>query len=298
MPPTYIATFDPVSHRPLPVIDDSCVVWSSGGRVWDGLIIEQHRFNSQDTPEFEIPDYSLIIQLSPALTIEEKINGRYQSRVSRPGNICLFSAGAPRQFRTAEPFEVLVITLSADALNRVACVSHNQLNPELEEHHQLCDAQIEHIGMALKAEVETGCLSGRLYGESMCLALAAHLLSQYAVVKSVCEQKGGMAPQSLRRVVEYIHENLTEDLPLSKLAAVAGLSQYRFSHNFKLATGIAPHQFIIRERMELAKRMLRETNMSVIAIAYAVGCGNPSRFTLLFHRTTGITPSVYRASFK
>lgn len=299
MPRTNIATHDPVSGEPLPVIADSSVLWSSGKTVWDGLIVEQHRHNGFDAPEFETPDYSLIIQLSPSATIEQKINGRFQSRVLKPGDICLFSAGAPRQMRTPRRYEVLVLTLSPELINRAACELRGTLNPELVEHHQLRDAQIEHIGRALKVEAETGYSSGRLYGESLGMALAVRLLTKYSAVKPVvCEHKGGMSPHCLRSVVEYIHDNLGEDLRLSTLAEVAGLSQHRFAHNFKHATGLAPHQYVIRERMERAKQMLRETDSPVAAVAYTLGCGSQSRFTILFRRATGTTPSAYRASFK
>lgn len=51
MPPTYITTIDPISNEPLPVISNSNVLWSSGNKIWDGLIIEQHRFDELNTPE-------------------------------------------------------------------------------------------------------------------------------------------------------------------------------------------------------------------------------------------------------
>jgi AraC family transcriptional regulator len=299
MPKINIATLDPISNVPLKVIADANVVWSSGKTAWDGLVVEQHEFDKIETPEFKINHYSLVIQLSPPATIERKVKGFWKSLTNETGNICLFSAGAPRQIRTEQRHELLVITISPEVINRAEGESSAASNRELAEYHQLRDAQIQHIGLALKAEAESGYPSGRLYGESLGVALSTHLLSKYSVGEThISEHKGGMTPRSLRRVIEYIHDNLAEDLRLSELAEVAGLSQYRFSHNFKDTTGLAPHQYVIRERVERAKRMLRETDMTVLAVAYAVGCSNQSRFTLLFRRATGVTPSSYRASFK
>lgn len=107
-----------------------------------------------------------------------------------------------------------------------------------------------------------------------------------------------MTPLSLRLVIDYIQENLAEELRLDTLAEVAGLSRYRFSHNFKQATGFAPHQFIVRERLERAKRMLRETDLTVLAISFAVGFSSPSRFTYIFRQQIGMTPSEYRAELQ
>jgi AraC family transcriptional regulator len=78
---------------------------------------------------------------------------------------------------------------------------------------------------------------------------------------------------------------------------VADLSAHRFAHNFKQATGLAPHQYVIRERMARARRMLR-SGATVAEVAYALGFGSPSRFALAFRRSTGVTPSAYRAAVR
>jgi len=109
-------------------------------------------------------------------------------------------------------------------------------------------------------------------------------------------RKGGLAPHCLRRVFAYIDEHLDEELRLRTLARVAGLSEGRFAHNFKAATGSSPHRFVIRVRIERAKRMLDETDMTVVTVAHALGFGSASRFALLFRRATGVTPTAYRAS--
>jgi AraC family transcriptional regulator len=85
---------------------------------------------------------------------------------------------------------------------------------------------------------------------------------------------------------------------MAALAEIAGLSQYRFAHNFKSAIGLPPHQYVIRARIERAKRILRETDLSILDIACAVGCQSVSRFNSLFKRELGTTPSGYRASFR
>ena len=299
MPRTSIATHDPLSGELLSIIADSSVLWSSGRTAWEGLVVEQHTYNELDTPRFEIPDHTLVIQLSPSATIEHRTKEGLQQRVLPPGTISLLPARTPLQVRTRQRYNVLVLTLSPEMIKQAASESHGTSNAELLEHYELQDPQVEHIGMALKAEAEAGYLSGRLYGELLGMALAIHLLAEYSGVRpDILEQKGGISPHRLRGVVAYIRENLAEDVTLSKLAEVAGLSPHRFAHNFKHTTGLSPHQYVIRERVEWAKRMLRETDMTVTTIAYVLGCGSPSRLTLLFHRATGVTPSVYRASFR
>ena len=89
-------------------------------------------------------------------------------------------------------------------------------------------------------------------------------------------------------------ENVAEDFDLAQLAAQVGLSKFHFHRLFKSATGVAPSQYHINLRMNLARRMLRETKKSVVAVALDVGYANPSHFARLFRRETGLSPSDYR----
>ncbi len=280
------------------LVPDSNIELSSG-KIWNGLIIKQHKLAKTNAPDYKTPDQSLIIQFSPLPA--EKDKRKNFNHLNRSAKICFFSTGSsPSRPCTHHQHEVLVVMLSPEILKRAVRELQSNLNIVLAEHHQVRDAQVEHIGMALKTEAEEGYLSGRLYGESLGTALSVHLLSKYSVIKPDIGEynKGGMTPANLRRVVEYIDVNLTEDIGLRNLAKIANLSQFRFAHNFKQATGLAPHQYVIRERLAHAEKMLRETDLTVTTIAYAVGCGSPSRFTVLFRRANGVNPSVYRASFR
>ena len=90
MPQTCISTVDPLRHTPLPVVVPSNVIWSSGTQVWDGLTVELHRFDELDMPEFAIPDYSLIVQTSPAIKVESKVGGTFEERLAGPETSAYF----------------------------------------------------------------------------------------------------------------------------------------------------------------------------------------------------------------
>jgi AraC family transcriptional regulator len=89
-------------------------------------------------------------------------------------------------------------------------------------------------------------------------------------------------------------ENVAEEFNLDRLAAQAGLSKFYFNRLFKSAMGMSPSRYQINLRMDEAKRLLRETKQSVVAIALDVGYTNPSHFAQLFRRETGLSPSDYR----
>jgi AraC family transcriptional regulator len=106
--------------------------------------------------------------------------------------------------------------------------------------------------------------------------------------------RGGLASWQQKRVAAYIEERVADDIPLTTLAALARLSPYHFSRSFKRSFGMPPHRFHANRRMERAKQLLANRELSVTAIALDVGFSETSTFTAAFHRLTGQTPSRYR----
>lgn len=105
----------------------------------------------------------------------------------------------------------------------------------------------------------------------------------------------GLPGAQLRRVTDFIDDNLTRALPLSELSAEAHMSQYHFARLFKESTGLPPHRFVVQRRIERARALLLEGHLSIDAVARAVGFRTRSHFSMVFHRHTGSPPTVYRA---
>ena len=105
----------------------------------------------------------------------------------------------------------------------------------------------------------------------------------------------GIEDARLRRVLDYIHNNLSQDLSLSEMAGVAAMSAAHFSKAFKAAIGASPLQYVIAQRLDLAAMLLRSPALSVAEIAYRAGYQDISRFGQHFKRKFGTTPAAYRA---
>src|SRR5438067_9231950 len=99
----------------------------------------------------------------------------------------------------------------------------------------------------------------------------------------------------LKRVLDYIGENLANDVSLSELAAVIGMSPHYFAELFKKSTGRSPHQYILMQRIERAKQELYEPGRSVIEVGLDAGFQNPSRFARVFKKFVGISPSRFQS---
>ena len=129
-----------------------------------------------------------------------------------------------------------------------------------------------------------------LQQEQMKEIVRAYLGATLAAVEVV----GGLPPRRLQRVFSHIRENIGQELSVTELAQVAGMSQYYFSKLFKMSTGTTPHQYVMRQRVERAQEHLRETRIGLADIAMKVGFETQSHFTSVFRRLAGITPKHYR----
>ncbi|MDQ0348795.1 helix-turn-helix domain-containing protein [Ancylobacter vacuolatus] len=98
----------------------------------------------------------------------------------------------------------------------------------------------------------------------------------------------------LKRVIEYVNMNLAERITLADMAGAAGLSRMHFAAQFRIATGLRPHDFLLRCRIEMAQELLAGTNQRIIDIAMAAGFQTQAHFTTVFKRIAGDTPRQWR----
>lgn len=110
------------------------------------------------------------------------------------------------------------------------------------------------------------------------------------------EQAFGIPPRRLARVVEYVRRNLDKPLQVSALSRMAEMSQSHFSKLFKLSTGLAPHQFVLQQRINRSKELLRQDNARIVDVALGVGFENQAHFTTVFGNLVGMTPRQFQRS--
>jgi len=183
-----------------------------------------------------------------------------------------------------------------DAAPKLSSRTTGREEIELVEHWALVDPYLAAILQAMRADLADGSPAGRLYGESLASALAVYLVGRYGVRRAVLRnRKGGMPGHRLRRVLDYIAENLTGDLGLKELADVAGMSPHYFSELFRRSVGRSPHQYVLSRRIERAKESLRNPKRTVLEAGLSAGFENPSHFARVFRRHVGATPRQFRA---
>jgi len=294
MPESRILLVDARNGKPLPAAPEGCVLLSSASAGWDGLVVEHHRFPANtEIPEAFSEQHLLGLQLSP-MRLELRSNGRFRPAHLLPGDVCVYERGTSFQHYCHDSGEVLHVALDPALVTRAAGDLARSESIAFAERHGGADPQIQHIALALKAELEAGCPGGRLYGETLATALAIRLLTTSGMFGTRSRSYArGLSRINLRCAVDYIHDHLAGNSSLAEIAGAVNMSPYHFTRLFKESTGQAPHQYLIRVRLDEARRLLLSGSLSPGKVAYRVGFADQSHFTRHFKRAYNITPKLF-----
>jgi AraC family transcriptional regulator len=131
----------------------------------------------------------------------------------------------------------------------------------------------------------------QLYGDGLTAAIVARLMSRS---NRPVRAAAGLAPRQLRRVFDYLDAHTSERVNLATLASLVGLSQSRFSHAFRISTGVAPYRWQLDMRIRRAQRLLLEREQSLESVAEATGFADAVHFGRTFRKLTGTTPATWR----
>jgi AraC family transcriptional regulator len=197
----------------------------------------------------------------------------------------------------SRPHEMLHVYLEPNFVKKTAetCdLNYDQM--AIEPQIAVRDEQLSHMAMSLLCELNAENIVGRLYADSVASAFAIQLIRRYSCLKDVGMAKGGMAPHKLRRALEYISDKLEQQsgIALDVVAQEVGMSRFHFSRVFKESMGLSPINYIVRQRIERAKKLLTETELPIADIALQAGFSGQSHFTTFFRKLVGLTPRDFR----
>ncbi|SDC89419.1 AraC-type DNA-binding protein [Cupriavidus sp. YR651] len=155
------------------------------------------------------------------------------------------------------------------------------------------DPTLERLAQALAVAQDTG--TSRLFTDSVGLAIVARLVARH--FQSPVTAGRNLTPLStwrLRRATDYIDAHLSECISLADIAESAGLTRMHFAAQFRRATGLRPHEYLLRRRIEQAQALLEGSAQSILDVALNCGFRSQSHFTTVFKRFVGETPYSWR----
>ena len=272
--------------------------WSNVSGALLGRVVEEVA-----VPAFS--DHVILVNVGRPYRMEERLDGRIYRTSGVKGDVAIIPAGTPTEFRSreSEPQEVESFAMRLDPAFVREAARGADTDPDRIELVGVMggrDPEIERIGAALLSEVESGGLLGDLYAGSLATMLAVSLLRNHSslgrgsVRRTEREPPGGLPRAALRRVTDYVEENLPGELTLAELSGVAHTSPFHFSRMFKLSTGLSPHRYVVRRRVERAKRLLAGTALPLHEVARAAGFADQSHLAKHFRIILGTTPRSFR----
>jgi AraC family transcriptional regulator len=274
-------------------------VASSDRLGWDGLDAACFRA----TPAFELnlpalTHHMLVLFARPPEELDLRYEGVKRHVPPPAGTVSLVPAGSPHWVRTSGRREQLFIFLEPGLVARVAAESFD-LDPARVALPPLDGLDLPHLRAAMAAvdaELTASGAGGPLAAESLANVLAVHLIRHVSAPRQPARRRAGTLPRArLRAVVEYIEEHLDAGPTLEQMAAIARLSPNYFAWQFKRATGLPPHQYVIARRVERAKQLLQTgSDFSLAEVAAHAGFSDQSQFSHHFKRLIGVTPGQFR----
>jgi AraC family transcriptional regulator len=126
--------------------------------------------------------------------------------------------------------------------------------------------------------------------------IAVHLARQYSTRTRIAH---GPTPKvipgwKMRRLIEFVEENLDRDLSLEAMAEEVEISPLYLPRAFKSAVGQSPHQYVLARRIERARELLRDTDLPIVDVALSSGFSSQSHLSNWFLRMVGVSPATYR----
>ncbi len=273
---------------------------SSAGTDWPGFLLEAQHASGSGSLVHRALTYSLVVLCTGGRArMRIETGGVESSFILERGRICVFPGGRDIDSCSwSGRYEVLVVEVGPCVLRHPLANETYLAHLPLAFQYGVPDPQVASLLCNMRAEIEAGCGTGRLYGESLSLALVTYLANRYPHPSAGGElRKVKLSSTQFARVREYVRAHLSRELGLAELAAVVHLSPHHFCLLFRNTAGITPYQYVLRERVHESTKRLAARQVPIVEIAGALGFANQSHFTAVFRKVTGMTPKHYQRGF-
>jgi AraC family transcriptional regulator len=272
--------------------------FASADHPWAGYSFEEANGPPEPLPSHSWSKTTLLYVRGGHDSLRWKHRGTWHTDAMQRGTVSIIRRDV--EIQAAVPtnsIPMMVLQLDNSKLQHIASDHVLTIEKSLESAQVTTDDRLAALMWAMREEVREGCSSGRLYGETISLAFLAYLAGRYATPRQLANCETGLSPAQKRQLVDYIRANLTDNISVTELAAVAQMSPSHFARVFKASFGVTPYRFVMHERVEGAKAMLADVKLTASQVSTAFGFASQSHFVKVFRLVTGVTPKQYQAGF-
>lgn len=261
-----------------------------------GVLMRHWRGVAPDIAQPALDHHYLTMHMGGAKRVERRGEGSVEAVDVDPGALSIVPAGAAFHWNTRGPVEFAHLYLAPQT---VRDVSEQELGRDitacgLEERLGVRDPLLEALFLTMLEESAHSPAGSQLYLDTLLHSIVLRLLRRYGAPSAPLVARHSLAPARLRRVLEFVEANLSADIALADLAAVAATSPFHFNRAFASAIGTPPYAYLVRRRIEHAKTLLVSRSGPLKPIAIECGFHSVGQFSRMFKRTAGRTPLQFR----
>lgn len=263
---------------------------------WGAIAASRFRLGQVDVklPPLGVPAFG--VNYGEGLQLERTLHGHRISGHVMQGDLAILPPDADTRWVFDKIGDVVLVYLSRETFHRAVeeGPDRDPRSVEIVPQFLIRDLTLERIAHQLLREISAPQPGSRMCAETLAQELAAHLIEAHSNLGHLAQgQPHTMAPKKLRRAEEFIRANLGSEMRLQDMADAAEMSLFHFAKSFKQATGLSPHQFVKRQRLQHARTLLHDASLSISEVAQAVGLTH-SHFSALFAQGMGMSPSKFR----
>jgi AraC family transcriptional regulator len=264
----------------------------SSENAWKGFTVKRYIRSDMYVPARTLSRHTLQFNFGAPISLSWKSEGKWTSSVCNTGNLVeLLSEGDKEELQWNGDYNALEIEFEPTFIDKLV----EKDNFKFREQHNVNDSLLKDIVVRLYEDANSG-LTEKLYAESLGVACAIHLASTYSISnKKIFAPKGKLSSWQLKNVIELVRSCIHGVVTLEELASSIHLSVFHFSRLFKNTVGVSPYQFVLRQKIEYAKKLIKRRE-AVGDIAYMLGFTDSAHFCNAFKKFTGQSPLQFNMS--
>ncbi len=274
----------------------SAVVHSSDSHSWDGPLVEHHRIPEGERVETVTARHVLWLWTTSYSGEYAGPHRRFVRCSKGRGALTVTPVGPVPTLHSHKASEVILCALDSNYVGSILSELDRQPIAEPIIRPNFQDSAIRRLMALLMEEVRAGAPSGKLYADSLAHALAIRYLQlgERAPNQIVHSGVSALPPHALKRVLERIEGSFQSEISLASLAQEVGYSRGHFLKMFRTSTGMTPHRYLVKRRIDHARSLLKRREISIIDVAAYCGFSSQAHLTQVFRAYLGVTPAEYR----
>jgi AraC family transcriptional regulator len=259
--------------------------------ISNGFTVKVSTHQRMNISEHVYTQHTLQLNLGAPISLSWHTQGSWVTGICNTGDIItLLNPGDKEVIHWNGEYHRIEIAFNSLFIDTIL----EQQDFKFRELHNVPDPLIRDLAFNLYEATNSDRLSENLYMESLGVACAIHLGTNYSISpKRIFSPKGKLSSHQLKKIIEYVRSYIHNVITLEELAALIHLSVFHFSRLFKNTVGVSPYQFVLRMKIEYAKKCIRHRE-SVADIADKLGFTDSAHFCNTFKKVTGHSPLQYK----